>query len=104
MLFCSVLTRDFSLLGKLLQVYVTVGCYFTLCNVCLSEEEFDKLAASTLAELDWCLEQLETIQTHRSVSDMATSKVSISNSSVFHFQAVRGTEKKMTELMRVLIH
>ena len=46
-----------------------------LCLLCESEEEFDKLAASTLGELDWCLEQLETIQTHRSVSDMATSKV-----------------------------
>ena len=44
--------------------------------MCESEEEYDKLAASTLGELDWCLEQLETIQTHRSVSDMATSKVS----------------------------
>uniref|UniRef100_A0A915Q3P9 3',5'-cyclic-AMP phosphodiesterase n=1 Tax=Setaria digitata TaxID=48799 RepID=A0A915Q3P9_9BILA len=30
----------------------------------------------TLDELDWCLDQLETIQTHRSVSDMASSKVS----------------------------
>ncbi|EJW84829.1 hypothetical protein WUBG_04258 [Wuchereria bancrofti] len=29
----------------------------------------------TLDELDWCLDQLETIQTHRSVSDMASSKV-----------------------------
>jgi len=29
----------------------------------------------TLEELEWCLEQLETIQTHKSVSDMATSKV-----------------------------
>jgi len=29
----------------------------------------------TLEELDWCLDQLETIQTHRSVSDMASSKV-----------------------------
>ncbi|GFR61573.1 cAMP-specific 3',5'-cyclic phosphodiesterase 4C [Elysia marginata] len=28
----------------------------------------------TLEELDWCMEQLETIQTHRSVSDMASSK------------------------------
>ncbi|KIH51601.1 hypothetical protein ANCDUO_18312, partial [Ancylostoma duodenale] len=27
-------------------------------------------------ELDWCLDQLETIQTHRSVSEMASSKVS----------------------------
>ena len=49
-----------------------------MCAVlCESDEEFDKLAASTLSELDWCLEQLETVQTHRSVSDMATSKVSI---------------------------
>jgi len=49
-----------------------------VCAVlCESDEEFDKLAASTLSELDWCLEQLETVQTHRSVSDMATSKVSI---------------------------
>ena len=29
----------------------------------------------TLEELDWCLDQLETMQTHRSVSDMASSKV-----------------------------
>lgn len=34
-----------------------------------------KLAMETLEELDWCMEQLETIQTHRSVSDMASSKV-----------------------------
>ena len=32
-------------------------------------------AGETLEELDWCLDQLETIQTHRSVSDMASSKV-----------------------------
>ena len=35
-----------------------------------------KLSIETLEELDWCLEQLETMQTHRSVSDMASSKVS----------------------------
>ena len=34
-----------------------------------------KLSIETLEELDWCLEQLETMQTHRSVSDMASSKV-----------------------------
>lgn len=28
----------------------------------------------TLEELDWCLDQLETIQAHRSVGDMATNK------------------------------
>ncbi|RCN43079.1 hypothetical protein ANCCAN_10960 [Ancylostoma caninum] len=31
-------------------------------------------AQETLEELDWCLDQLETIQTHRSVSEMASSK------------------------------
>ncbi len=35
-----------------------------------------RLSIETLEELDWCLDQLETIQTHRSVSDMASSKVS----------------------------
>ena len=34
-----------------------------------------RTAIETMEELDWCLDQLETIETHRSVSDMATSKV-----------------------------
>ncbi|CAG9760004.1 unnamed protein product [Ceutorhynchus assimilis] len=34
------------------------------------------MALETMEELDWCLDQLETIQTHRSVSDMASLKVS----------------------------
>lgn len=38
-----------------------------------------KLALETVEELDWCLDQLETIQTHRSVSDMASLKVSTTN-------------------------
>lgn len=42
----------------------------------LTDEQRQKLAVDTLDELEWCLEQLETIQTHKSVSDMATSKVS----------------------------
>nr|XP_053631259.1 cAMP-specific 3',5'-cyclic phosphodiesterase, isoforms N/G-like isoform X1 [Cherax quadricarinatus]XP_053631260.1 cAMP-specific 3',5'-cyclic phosphodiesterase, isoforms N/G-like isoform X1 [Cherax quadricarinatus]XP_053631261.1 cAMP-specific 3',5'-cyclic phosphodiesterase, isoforms N/G-like isoform X1 [Cherax quadricarinatus] len=40
------------------------------------DETYTKVALETLEELDWCLDQLETIQTHRSVSDMASSKVS----------------------------
>ena len=32
-------------------------------------------AIATLEELDWCLEQLETMQTHKSVSDLALLKV-----------------------------
>ena len=41
----------------------------------ISDENYMRLSIETLEELDWCLDQLETIQTHRSVSDMATSKV-----------------------------
>ena len=52
-----------------LENHIYVGyCVFT-------DESFHKLAVETLEELDWCLDQLETIQTHRSVSDMASSKV-----------------------------
>ncbi|XP_071799196.1 3',5'-cyclic-AMP phosphodiesterase 4C-like isoform X2 [Asterias amurensis] len=38
------------------------------------DESYGKMAFETLEELDWCLEQLESMQTHRSVSDLATSK------------------------------
>ncbi len=44
-----------------------------------------RAAIETLEELDWCLDQLETIQTHRSVSDMATSKVRIKDSPVVNY-------------------
>jgi len=40
----------------------------------------------TLEELDWCLDQLETIQAHRSVGDMATSKFKrMLNKELSHF-------------------
>ncbi|KAJ7993321.1 hypothetical protein DPEC_G00271210 [Dallia pectoralis] len=38
------------------------------------EEPFQKLAMETLEELDWCLDQLETLQTRHSVSEMASTK------------------------------
>ncbi|XP_058497301.1 cAMP-specific 3',5'-cyclic phosphodiesterase 4C-like [Solea solea] len=40
----------------------------------LSDQQYQQLALDTLEELDWCLDQLETIQTHRSVSEMASTK------------------------------
>lgn len=48
----------------------------------VSDEAYMKLALETVEELDWCLDQLETIQTHRSVSDMASLKVSLLGSEV----------------------
>ncbi|KAG8456592.1 hypothetical protein GDO86_002390 [Hymenochirus boettgeri] len=40
----------------------------------LAEEAYQKLASETLEELDWCLDQLETLQTRHSVSEMASNK------------------------------
>jgi hypothetical protein len=37
-------------------------------------EPVQQCAQETLEELDWCLDQLETIQVHRSVTEMASSK------------------------------
>uniref|UniRef100_A0A8C6UYI4 Phosphodiesterase n=1 Tax=Neogobius melanostomus TaxID=47308 RepID=A0A8C6UYI4_9GOBI len=46
-----------------------------VCPGCaLTDEAYQKLAMETMEELDWCLDQLETIQTYRSVSDMASNK------------------------------
>uniref|UniRef100_A0A8D0EDT2 Phosphodiesterase n=1 Tax=Salvator merianae TaxID=96440 RepID=A0A8D0EDT2_SALMN len=43
-------------------------------KVNLSEDAYQKLALETLEELDWCLDQLETLQTRDSVSEMASNK------------------------------
>ena len=48
-------------------------------HVCHIDDAIAKLSLETLEEMDWCLEQLETIQTHRSVSDMASNKVGQQN-------------------------
>uniref|UniRef100_A0AAY4CR83 Phosphodiesterase n=1 Tax=Denticeps clupeoides TaxID=299321 RepID=A0AAY4CR83_9TELE len=40
----------------------------------LADETYQKLAVETLEELDWCLDQLETLQTRNSVSEMASNK------------------------------
>ncbi|XP_077572769.1 3',5'-cyclic-AMP phosphodiesterase 4C isoform X3 [Stigmatopora nigra] len=45
-----------------------------LCKPCHTEEPYQKLAVETLEELDWCLDQLETLQTRHSVSEMASNK------------------------------
>ncbi|CAH2310950.1 cAMP-specific 3, 5 -cyclic phosphodiesterase 4B isoform X1 [Pelobates cultripes] len=45
-----------------------------ISRVNIQEDSYQKLAMDTLEELDWCLDQLETIQTYRSVSEMASNK------------------------------
>ncbi|XP_061151067.1 cAMP-specific 3',5'-cyclic phosphodiesterase 4C isoform X2 [Syngnathus typhle] len=46
----------------------------SMCNTSLAEEPHQQLAIETLDELDWCLEQLETLKTRHSVSEMASNK------------------------------
>ncbi|PKU29034.1 camp-specific 3 -cyclic phosphodiesterase 4c isoform x3 [Limosa lapponica baueri] len=41
-----------------------------------AEDAHQKLSRETLEELDWCLDQLETLQTRHSVSEMASNKLS----------------------------
>uniref|UniRef100_A0A8C9ET61 3',5'-cyclic-AMP phosphodiesterase n=1 Tax=Pavo cristatus TaxID=9049 RepID=A0A8C9ET61_PAVCR len=53
---------------KRLRTQYTFPCLF-------AEEAYQKLASETLEELDWCLDQLETLQTRHSVSEMASNKV-----------------------------
>ncbi|XP_034411473.1 cAMP-specific 3',5'-cyclic phosphodiesterase 4D isoform X3 [Cyclopterus lumpus] len=46
----------------------------SMCKTSLAEEPHQQLAIETLDELDWCLEQLETLKTRHSVSEMASNK------------------------------
>ncbi|KAL3047241.1 hypothetical protein OYC64_021459 [Pagothenia borchgrevinki] len=46
----------------------------SMCKPCLTEEPCQKLAVETMEELDWCLDQLETLQTRHSVGEMASNK------------------------------
>lgn len=48
-----------------------------------AEEAYQKLATETLEELDWCLDQLETLQTRHSVSEMASNKVRLAPFALF---------------------
>ncbi|XP_072160419.1 3',5'-cyclic-AMP phosphodiesterase isoform X4 [Bemisia tabaci] len=55
-------------------------------NLTPGDDAYLKLSIETMEELDWCLDQLETIQTHRSVSDMASLKFKrMLNKELSHF-------------------
>ena len=54
-----------------------------------------RTAVETLEELDWCLDQLENMQTHRSVSDMASNKVA---NLILTFQTLLNTSKSIDNM------
>ncbi|XP_076757418.1 phosphodiesterase dunce isoform X5 [Xylocopa sonorina] len=62
------------------------------------EENYMKLAVETMEELEWCLDQLETIQTHRSVSDMASLKFKrMLNKELSHFSESSKSGNQISE-------
>ncbi|XP_033196544.1 phosphodiesterase dunce isoform X5 [Bombus vancouverensis nearcticus] len=64
----------------------------------LGDEEYAKTAADTMYELDWCLKQLETIRTHQSVSDMASTKFKrMLNKELSHFSESSKSGNQISE-------
>ncbi|KAF6198387.1 hypothetical protein GE061_008135, partial [Apolygus lucorum] len=62
------------------------------------DEAYTKLSLETMEELDWCLDQLETIQTHRSVSDMASLKFKrMLNKELSHFSESSKSGNQISE-------
>ncbi|KAF5301198.1 hypothetical protein FQR65_LT08932 [Abscondita terminalis] len=67
-------------------------------NVNPGDDAYMKLALETMEELDWCLDQLETIQTHRSVSDMASLKFKrMLNKELSHFSESSKSGNQISE-------
>ncbi len=61
-------------------------------------------AIATLEELDWCLEQLETMQTHKSVSDLASLKVrKRKNKNLFFYYINRVSSLALFEAIEINI-
>ena len=50
--------------------------YYQQSSLVPGSDDFAMKASNALDELDWCLDQLDRVQTHRSVSEMASNKVS----------------------------
>uniref|UniRef100_A0A8C0YCX8 Phosphodiesterase n=1 Tax=Cyprinus carpio carpio TaxID=630221 RepID=A0A8C0YCX8_CYPCA len=67
----AALTHIQSVNGKINKKMIYNNCYMKLV---VADEASQKLAVETLEELDWCLDQLETLQTRHSVSEMASNK------------------------------
>ena len=63
-----------------------------------------RMAMETIEELDWCLDQLETIQSHRSVGDMATSKFKrMLNKELSHFSETKSGSQISEYIFRTFL-
>ncbi|XP_032885983.1 cAMP-specific 3',5'-cyclic phosphodiesterase 4D-like isoform X1 [Amblyraja radiata] len=65
-----------------------------------TEEAYQKLATETLEELDWCLDQLETLQTRNSVSEMASNKFKrMLNRELIHLSEMSRSGNQVSEFI-----
>jgi len=71
-------------------------------RVCIDDQQ-RRLTVETLEELEWCLEQLETMQTHRSVADMAAVKVRFCHISTYLSPTVARTSHAAPRVALVLV-
>ncbi|KAH9517710.1 hypothetical protein DERF_008351 [Dermatophagoides farinae] len=68
------------------------------------DDIMSRLAVETLEELDWCMDQLETIQSHRSVGDMATSKFRrMLNKELSHFSETKSGSQISEYIFRTFL-
>lgn len=82
----------------------TNSANFPIQGKSASEEVNANLALNTLEELDWCLDQLETIQAHRSVGDMATNKFKrMLNKELSHFSESKSGSQISEYLLRTYL-
>ncbi|XP_077865102.1 3',5'-cyclic-AMP phosphodiesterase 4D-like [Saccoglossus kowalevskii] len=73
--------------------------YTRSASITLTEENYSK-ALETLEELDWCLDQLENMQTHRSVSDLASSKFKrMLNRELSHFSETSRSGNQVSDFI-----
>ena len=81
--------------GKVPSPTMNSNPHFHQNNIAPGSEEFIQRATNTLEELDWCLDQLDAVQTHRSVSEMASNKVRRIALSLHAFRLIKTTPSDM---------
>ena len=87
-------TNNYLKIPSIIPLIWNLSFYFPL------DETYMRTAVETLEELDWCLDQLENMQTHRSVSDMASNKVS---NLILTFQTLPDTSKSIDNMNELFL-
>lgn len=63
-------------------------------NLIKDDANKNQLSSEILEELDWCLTQLENMQSHKSISDVASIKVNYSKTVFFVKFSIKNTKNR----------